>query len=297
MITLAHLSDVHLAPLPRVAPTDLLNKRITGYVNWQLRRRAALGGTGLATLVAHLHEQAADFTAVTGDLVNIGLDAEIVNALAWLETVGPPERVCVSPGNHDAYLAGTLTRAYTAWRPYLSGETLDGHAFPFVRRIGEIAIISCCSAAATPPFFSAGRFNADQAGRLTRILALLRGHYFRVVLIHHPPDLPAAGRSRTGLWGGERFRAAIEAEGAELILHGHTHHSTVHGLPGPRGDVPVVGVAAASAAQGGRAHDEPARYNLFRIERTATDWQCTMGEFGFEQHNGEITLRTQMRIY
>ncbi|MEO8882019.1 MAG: metallophosphoesterase, partial [Devosia sp.] len=146
MITLAHLSDIHLAPLPAVRPLDLANKRLTGYLNWRFRRQSELGGSGLAALVSHLHEQAPDFTCITGDLVNLGLDAEIASALGWLKGIGPPERVCVSPGNHDAYLPGTLTRACAAWRDYVSGETIDEHPFPFVRRIGEVAVVSCSSA-------------------------------------------------------------------------------------------------------------------------------------------------------
>ena len=38
MITLAHISDIHLAPLPPVRWRELLNKRITGYLNWRLTR-------------------------------------------------------------------------------------------------------------------------------------------------------------------------------------------------------------------------------------------------------------------
>ena len=49
MISLAHLSDVHLAPLPPVKPWDLLNKRITGYLNWKMHRQKTLDGEGLTT--------------------------------------------------------------------------------------------------------------------------------------------------------------------------------------------------------------------------------------------------------
>ncbi len=42
MTTLAHMSDIHLAPLPPVKWTELLNKRITGYLNWRLRRHNTL---------------------------------------------------------------------------------------------------------------------------------------------------------------------------------------------------------------------------------------------------------------
>jgi 3',5'-cyclic AMP phosphodiesterase CpdA len=297
MITLAHLSDIHLAPLPAVRPLELANKRITGYINWRLRRQSGLGGSGLSALVSHLHEQAPDFTCITGDLVNLGLDDEIATALGWLKGIGPPDRVCVSPGNHDAYLPGTLTRACAAWRDYVSGETIDEHLFPFVRRIGEVAIVSCSSAIATPPFISAGRFDAGQAERLARILALLRdGGYFRVVMIHHPPTIEG-DKFRSGLWGAKLFRDVIAENGAEIILHGHTHRSTVQAIRGPSGDVPVIGVAAAGTAQDAKPSDDPARYNLFRIEKLGPSWTCSMGEFGFQRLSDEITLRLQMRIY
>jgi len=274
-----------------------MNKRLTGYLNWRLNRHSALGGEALAALVSHLHEQAPDFTCITGDLLNLGLDDEITAAGEWLEEIGPPEQVCVSPGNHDAYLRGTLTRACAGWRDYVSGETLDEHPFPFVRRVEDVAIVSCSSAIATPPFISAGRFDASQAARLRRILKLLgEGGYFRVVMIHHPPTLEAKG-FRQGLWGAELFRDAIATSGAEMVLHGHTHRSTIHSIPGPKGDVPVIGVAAAGAAQHNKPSSDPARYNLFRIERLGNAWSCSMGEFGFQRLGTEITLRLQVRIY
>ena len=73
MITLAHMSDIHLAPLPPVKWTELLNKRATGYLNWRLKRHNTLNGDGLTNLVRHMKEQEPDFVAVTGDLVNLGL--------------------------------------------------------------------------------------------------------------------------------------------------------------------------------------------------------------------------------
>ena len=61
--------------------------------------------------------------------------------------------------------------------------------------------------------------------------------------------------------------------------------------------MPVVGVAAASAAQGGKL-DDPARYNLFRIERTGDgNWSCTMREYGFQRLGSDIVMRLQMRIF
>ena len=297
MITLAHISDVHLAPLPPVKWTELANKRMTGFINWRLRRHNTLSGDGLANLVRHMREQKPDFTAVTGDLVNLGLEAEANTAFNWLQTVGTPEEVCVSPGNHDAYVRQAFGYNNARWGEYMSGETLDTAQFPFVRRIGDVAIISCSSAVPSAPFFAIGRFEQDQADRLARILKMLGdAGYFRIIMIHHPPNLEAR-HPRLGLYGAKRFREAVAQHGAELVLHGHTHKSSIFAIPGLTGDVPVVGVAAAGAAQSEAASEDPARYNLFKIERLGTAWSCTMREFGFQRLSPDIVLRLSLRIY
>lgn len=295
MITLAHISDIHLSPMPDVSWRDLLGKRLTGFMNWKLRRHGELNAETLTSLVAHMQAQDADFTAVTGDLVNLALKFEVERAGKWLEALGPHDRVAVCPGNHDAYVPGALESAQTNWGEYMRGETLDDAAFPFVRRVGEMAVISCSSAVPTRPFLAVGRFDEQQADRLARILKVMgEAEFFRVVLIHHPPN-PELQHPSFGLKGHKLFRQVIAEHGAELILHGHTHRSSIHSIPGKGHEVPVVGVAAASAAQGGTL-DDPARYNLFKIERTGNAWTCTMREYGFQRLGTDIVMRLQMRI-
>jgi len=297
MITLAHISDIHLSPMPEIGLRDLMSKRLTGFLNWKLKRNEELNSETLGSLVAHMQAQNADFTAVTGDLVNLALKFEIERAGKWLEALGPSDKVAVCPGNHDAYVPGALESAQEIWGDYMKGETLDDASiYPFVRRVGELAIISCSSAVPTRPFVALGRFDEAQAERLGRILHVMgeSGH-FRAVMIHHPPCSELQHPS-FGLKGHKLFRKVIAEHGAELILHGHTHRSSIHSIPGKTHEVPVVGVAAASAAQGGTL-DDPARYNLFRIERTGDGaWTCTMREFGFQRLGSEIVMRMQMRI-
>jgi 3',5'-cyclic AMP phosphodiesterase CpdA len=288
---------VHLSPLPRVRLRDITLKRLTGLMNWRMRRHNSLSGDGLAALVAHMRDQHPDIVAVTGDLVNLGLEAEVNTAFNWLQTVGAPDAVCVSPGNHDAYVRGALDKARARWGEYVMGETLDPSPFPYVRRVGEVAVVVCSSAVASAPSLAIGRFEPDQAHRLARCLRLLGdAGYFRVVLIHHPPNVEARNL-RLGLYGAPLFRETVAEHGAELVLHGHTHQSSMFAIPGPHGDVPVVGVAAAGAAQEESGGEAPARYNLFRIERLGSTWSCVMREFGFQRLSPEIVLRLSVRIY
>lgn len=296
MITLAHISDIHLSPLPEVGLSDLVGKRITGFLNWKLKRHGEMNVGTLARLVEHMQSQNADFTAVTGDLTNLALNSEVARAGKWLEALGDSDKIAVCPGNHDAYVPGALENAQNLWGKYLTGETIEGQPFPFVRRVGEVAIVSCSSAVPTPPFMAIGRFEEQQASRLSRILKLLGdAGYFRVVLIHHPPNAELQHPS-FGLKGHRIFRQVIADNGAEMVLHGHTHRSSIHHIPGPDREVPVIGVAAASAAQGGTL-DDPARYNLFSIAKGSDGWECTMREFGFQRHGSDIVMRMQMRIY
>lgn len=296
MTKLAQLSDVHLAPLPHVTLRELMSKRITGYANWMFNRSRYMQRDTLTDLVKHMKARRPDFVAVTGDLVNLAARSEFAAAGEWLKKLGPATRVCAIPGNHDAYVKGALDMAKVAWGEYMQGETLDGAAFPFVRRVGDVALIGCSSACPMPPFVAAGEVGPAQLDRLARVLDLMgEAGFFRVVLIHHPPAGPRSVSHRLGLRDAAAVRAVIADKGAELVLHGHLHEATVNAIDTPKGEIPVIGVAAASAnADKG---EQPARYNLFNIEKLATGWSCTLKEYGYQRIGDEIVLRLQMRLY
>jgi 3',5'-cyclic AMP phosphodiesterase CpdA len=279
VFTLAHLSDTHLGKvgLPRL--DLLLSKRLLGLLSWHLRRKVIHEGPVLAALVADLHAAQPNHTVVTGDLVNISLPAEFIRAAAWLQDLGSPRDVSVIPGNHDAYVPIAWDRSLALWADYMAGEAKDGREhpatgpgdFPYLRRRGPLAIIGVTTAVPMPLHMAAGRIGADQTNRLTHLLGRTRQEgSCRVVLIHHPP-LPGPAADRNQLLDSASFRAAIAAEGAELILHGHTHCSGLGRLPAPNGDVPVVGVPSASARP---SHSKDhARYHLYRITREGPDWR------------------------
>ena len=85
----------------------------------------------LDALVADMRAQRPDHIAVTGDLVNLALEAEFAPAQAWLESVGEPQHVTVIPGNHDAYVRATQHRFADAFGDYLRGDAEpNGATFP-----------------------------------------------------------------------------------------------------------------------------------------------------------------------
>ena len=288
MFSFAHLSDPHLGPLPEPRLRELMSKRVLGYLNWRLNRgRGAMRPTVLDDLVADLRAHRPDHVCVTGDLVNIALDAELVSARAWLQTLGEPHDVSVVPGNHDAYLRNSLKNASEAWGPYFCGDGADRVKFPYVRRRGPVAFVGVSSAKATGPFMATGTFDVGQGMRLSEILAHL-GHEgcFRVVLIHHPP-IKGAAPWAARLIGADRFRRVVREAGAELVLHGHTHKATVESIPGPRGTVPVIGVPSASSNP--RPDRRGAGWNRFVVEGGPGAWRLTHIERGFASGGGRAT--------
>lgn len=281
MFRLAHISDVHLGPLPKVRKRDLISKRITGYLNWRRNRAKALGNAALARVLDDMADHAPDHVAVTGDLMNLSLKEEMQAGRIWLDALGTPRDVSFVPGNHDAYVIGALGRTVAAFQPFLEGdggredETLRGaRAFPYVRVRGPLALIGANSARATPAFVAAGHFSESQAQALEAALreAGRRG-FCRVVMIHHPPVRGATTQAKR-LFGISRFQKAVAAAGAELVLHGHTHLPTLHALRGLQGAVPVVGVTAAGQMPGG--HRPNGGWNAFDIEGAAGNWRITL---------------------
>jgi 3',5'-cyclic AMP phosphodiesterase CpdA len=289
--TLAHLSDPHLPPLPAARFRDLAGKRALGYLNWTRNRHKFHRRDVLDTLVSDMQAQSPDQIAVTGDIVNLALEAEFAPSRAWLESVGTPDRVIVVPGNHDAYVRATRHRFAEAWRDYLAGDEADGGApFPFVRRRGPLALIGVSSALPTPPFMATGRLGRSQLEALERILADLSAEQaFRVLLVHHPlrSDAPTKRLTDSGA-----LLALLKRYGVELVLHGHDHvHSTIW-IDGPQGKIPAVGVPSASALAHGRC--PAAAYNLFSIRREGAAWRCEQTVRGFE--NSAVRELTRVRL-
>lgn len=276
MFKLAHISDVHLGPLPNLSIRELASKRITGYVNWHRNRRKHLFGNTLERLMEELHAAGPDHVAVTGDMVNLATGIEIRMVKEWLANSLDPLSTSIVPGNHDAYVPGAHDKSVHAWYDYIRGDddpqiwSEDHKLFPYIRRRGPLAIIGCSTSLATPPFSAMGYFSPRQAREVAALLKLAKEEgLFRVVLIHHPPIRGAAARHKR-MVGIRRFGAAIRLAGAELVLHGHTHLNTHYSLLSHGHHVPVIGIASAS--QGPGASKPAAAFNLFSISGGPGKW-------------------------
>jgi 3',5'-cyclic AMP phosphodiesterase CpdA len=278
MFRLAHLSDVHLGPVPALKLRDYASKRVVGYMNWMRTRSRALTSASLDHLVADLKAQQPDHIVVTGDLVNIATSEEFDNARLWLEELGPPDRVTAIPGNHDAYVPRAHRRFRQLWAPWMGSDRPEDDEealFPFMRRKGQVALIGVSSAVASAPFMATGRVGEQQTERLKVLLQQARQDgLFRIVLIHHPPKMVDPTGQWRRLTDGRRFRAVVQHYGAELILHGHEHIRMMTAIKGASGIVPVIGVPAGSGhTQGG---PRAGGYALHEIEQSGSSYDLTV---------------------
>jgi 3',5'-cyclic AMP phosphodiesterase CpdA len=295
IVDLAHITDVHLGPLPRAQLAELMSKRAFGYLSWHRRRHLLHRQNVLDALADDLAADPPDHIAVTGDLVNIALPAEFEQAARWLEATAAPPRLTLVPGNHDAYAGNSYRRGWSRWNAYMRGDDgAIGGTFPFVRRIGErLALIGLSSALPSPIGYATGQLGPGQLEALDRILAELGAQGLcRVVLIHHPP-LGRLIRRRRGLRDETAFRAVVRRHGAELILSGH-EHEFLHGtLPGRDEAVPVVVAPSASLAQG---HPEAGGYLRFAIELADERPAITMQLRRFDPASASLLVERTGRL-
>jgi 3',5'-cyclic AMP phosphodiesterase CpdA len=291
-VVIAHLSDVHLGPMPPVPLRHLNLKRALGWINWQKGRRAVQRPEVADRLVADVRQQKPDQIAVGGDLVNIGLPFEYVRALAWMATVGPPEHVSLVPGNHDIYTTLHGDPGFERWRPYMTSHvTVQGavDGFPYLRRFGDVALIGLNSAVPTPPAIATGRLGPEQIEAARQLLAQLAYEgKFRMVMIHHPP-LPEQAKRGRELTDAADLAMMLETTGVELVVHGHNHRTMEAWvrLQSGKSYAPVIGVASGSAAKSHHGEDL-ARYHLFSIARNGAGWSIEMITRGLAVPDGPV---------
>ena len=308
MYTLCHISDVHLAPIPKMALGAFGLKQALGLANWKLRRHKVHDRRTLTRILADAAARGFDHLVVSGDLVNFSHPAEFTQARAWLEGLGAPGAVSVVPGNHDSIVAMPAGHGFETWAPWMTGEGTgaadDGTnvkeaahrgdrsgAFPFVRHLGDnVALVGLSSSVPTPPFFAAGALGEGQLSRLAGTLAQLRTEgRFRVIVVHHPP-LEGQAPQRCALRDAASLEDVVASEGAELILHGHNHRLMQGAADSVCGEVPVLGVSSGSARVGHAGHLAAYRRISFHGRVGDRDAHIAVETRGLSAPDGEIQV-------
>lgn len=295
--TIAHFTDPHLPLLAEETGLFMAgpDKRLSGLLSWRTQRRHIHLPHILALLVADIRARQPRHIVLTGDLLNVSLPQEYVRATAWLGQLGGPADVSLTPGNHDAYMPGAFEASAEQWQSYMRGDEAPCDApFPYYRIRGEIALIGVSTAVPTRLFSAAGEIGGQQLTALADILARLgKAGLMRILMLHHPPGVAGASR-RKGLRDRAALLEVLARHGAELVLHGHTHTGVFDHAPGPRGLIPVLAPASASALN---PQGEHASWHLLEISRPAPgQWQILVTVRGYHPPVQQFVTQGQFSL-
>jgi 3',5'-cyclic AMP phosphodiesterase CpdA len=255
MRTLVHLSDLHFG-----------------------RVDDALIGP-LIKLVAQIKP---DVVVVSGDLTQRARSAQFKQARDFLDSMPSPQ--IVVPGNHDVPLHNIFNRFVRPLDKYRRYITHDLEPF-YVD--DEIAVLGINSARSLT--FKNGRVNERQIARVQARLSTLDAHITKIIVTHHPFDLPAEYADAEIIGRAPMAMKIFASHGADMLLAGHLHVSHA-GNTAAR--YAISGYAAlvvqAGTATSTRSRWESNSFNVIQINSPHINIQ----RFTWVPEQGEFTVLT-----
>jgi 3',5'-cyclic AMP phosphodiesterase CpdA len=211
-------------------------------------------------LTAAILQLRPDLLAVSGDLTQRARRSEFAAARRFLDAL--PFRRLVVPGNHDVPLYNVFTRFFTPLARYQHRITSD--LSPLYHDEEMIAVGVNTARSWT---WGEGRINRSQVLEVVRRLSSVPPEIIRIVVTHHPFDLPEGVREERLLGRAAMAMEQLTAAGADLFLAGHLHVSHI----GHTAERYNIGDRSALVVQAGtvstRSRGEQPSFNVLRIER------------------------------
>jgi 3',5'-cyclic AMP phosphodiesterase CpdA len=252
MRAIVHLSDIHF-----------------GRVNDEV----------IAPLIETIRDLKPDLVAVSGDLTQRARAHQFKEARAFLDLLPQPQ--IVVPGNHDVPLHNLFARFAQPLHKYRRYITDDLRPFYHDE---EIAVLGVNTARSFT--IKGGRINEQQVAWMRDRLCAANEQTVKVVVTHHPFDLPA-GHDERALLGRARMAMEHLADcGADLFLAGHLHVSqTMHSAKRYQIEGHNALVVQAGTATSDRGRGEENSFNVVRIERPLISierfaWEAERRQFG-----------------
>jgi 3',5'-cyclic AMP phosphodiesterase CpdA len=255
MRTLVHLSDLHFGRVD-----DVL----------------------LAPLRELVERLAPDVVVVSGDLTQRAKSEQFEAARAYLDTLPGPQ--IIVPGNHDISLYNVYRRFLKPLERYQRHITED--LAPFYAD-EEIAVLGINTARSLT--FKDGRVNEEQVASIHAALSGLDPAIIRVVVTHHPFDLPEHADEDDLVDRAPMAMAAFAECGVDLLLAGHLHlsHSNSTAERYPISEYAAL-VIQAGTATSTRGRGEVNSFNVIRVEPTRIE----VDRYGWDVLSQTFSLTT-----
>ncbi|MEH6437540.1 metallophosphoesterase family protein [Massilia sp. DD77] len=233
MRTLVHLSDLHF-----------------GRVDHAL----------LAPLRELIERIAPDVLVVSGDLTQRARPAQFEEARAYLDTLPGPQ--IIVPGNHDISLYNVFRRfvlPLARYKRYITDD-LDP-----VFIDDEIAVLGVNTARSLT--IKDGRVSHRQIEGIRKCLSGLDPGITRIVVTHHPFDLPDHFEERDLVDRAPMAMKVFAESGVDILLAGHMHASHA-GSTAERYQISEYAalVVQAGTATSTRGRGEVNSFNVIRVE-------------------------------
>jgi 3',5'-cyclic AMP phosphodiesterase CpdA len=211
-------------------------------------------------LSAAIARVAPDLLAVSGDLTQRARRSEFAAAREFLDAL--PFTRLVVPGNHDVPLYNVFTRFFAPLSRYRRAITSE---LSPVYRDEEMIVAGVNTARSLA--WGEGRINLAQVDAIVAQLAGGQPDLIRIVVTHHPFDLPEGVAEARLLGRAAMAMERLSAAGADLFLAGHLHVSHV----GHTAERYNIAGHSALVVQAGtlstRGRGELNTFNVLRIAR------------------------------
>jgi 3',5'-cyclic AMP phosphodiesterase CpdA len=208
-----------------------------------------------------------DLVVISGDFTQRATTTEFRQARAFLDSLQLP--ALTIPGNHDVPLwnvAARLLRPLARYQRYITTDLSPVYQ-------DDEMVVAGVNTARGLVVGGEGRINEAQVEWLLARLNAAPPHAVKIVVTHHPFDLPPGVRERRLLGRAPMAMARLATAGAHLFLSGHLHLSHVsHSAERYRiaGHSALI-VQAGTVSMRGRG-EEPS-FNVLRLsgERLSLD--------------------------